>query len=178
MPPVRRSSIGIDAVYDPSRLTTEQWVASGATSRASSTAATGLWSDLSEATPLASPVMRISSMAASVSNGTYAPDVAAEFIYQFTPGPRPELATDPDAWTEEDERVAAAHFAHLQAAAEKGRVILAGRSQDGTGPAIVVFRADTDEEARRFMEDDPFVSEGLFGASLHPFRAALVDRPG
>lgn len=102
--------------------------------------------------------------------------MASEFIYQFLPGPRPELATDPDAWTEADERVATAHYERLRAAVEDGRVILAGRSQDGVGPAIVVFRAGSEAEARRFMEEDPFVAEGLFGASLHPFRAALVEQ--
>lgn len=101
--------------------------------------------------------------------------MTSEFIYHFTPGPRPELATDPEAWTEADEEVAAAHYQRLRSAAEEGRVILAGRSQDGIGPAIVIFRADTEVEARSFMEGDPFVAEGLFGASLHPFRAALVE---
>lgn len=101
--------------------------------------------------------------------------MTAEFIYHFTPGPRPELATDPDAWTESDEAVAAAHYERLRAATEDGRVILAGRSQDGLGPAIVVFRAESEDEARNFMEGDPFVAEGLFGASLHPFRTALLE---
>lgn len=100
-----------------------------------------------------------------------------EFIYQFLPGDRPELATDLSAWTEVDEQARRAHYARLQAAAEEGRVILAGRSQDGIGPAIVIFRAESEEEARRFMEEDPFVAEGRFRASLHPFRAALVERP-
>ncbi len=53
-------------------------------------------------------------------------------------------------------------------------MILAGRSQDGIGPAIVIFRAESEDDARRFMEEDPFVSSGLFRASLHPFRAALL----
>ena len=53
-------------------------------------------------------------------------------------------------------------------------MILAGRSQDGIGPAIVIFRAESENDARRFMEEDPFVSSGLFRASLHPFCAALV----
>ena len=47
-------------------------------------------------------------------------------------------------------------------------------SQDGIGPAIVIFRAESEDGARQFMEEDPFVSHGLFRASLHPFRAALV----
>jgi uncharacterized protein YciI len=99
-----------------------------------------------------------------------------EFIYAFDPI-RPELVTDPDAWTEEDLRIGKEHFAYLKQATEEGIVLLAGRAQDGIGPAIVVFEADSEEEARRFMENDPFVAGGLMRASLHPFRAALMRKP-
>jgi uncharacterized protein YciI len=97
-----------------------------------------------------------------------------EWLYHFLPGDRPELSTDPDAWTEQDDQVGAAHFAYLQQAAADGVLILAGRSQDGIGPAVVIFEAGDEAAARAFMENDPFVSSGLFGASLHPFRAALM----
>lgn len=96
-----------------------------------------------------------------------------QFIYTITPV-RPELATDPDAWTEEDSRIAERHFAYLKQATEEGIVILAGRSPDGVGPAIVVFEASSENQARRFMENDPFIASGLMRARLHPFRAALV----
>ena len=97
-----------------------------------------------------------------------------QFLYQFHPGDRPELGTDPSAWTEADDGIFTEHYERLREATEAGRVILAGRSQDGIGPAIVIFRAESENDARRFMEEDPFVSSGLFRASLHPFRAALV----
>ena len=96
-----------------------------------------------------------------------------QFIYHFDPI-RPELVTDADAWTDEDNRIAEAHFIYLEKATRDGVVLLAGRSQDGVGPAIVIFEAESEEAARQFMEDDPFVSGGLMRASLHPFRAALV----
>lgn len=102
-------------------------------------------------------------------------DAAFQFLYQLVPADRPELATDSSAWTEADELVGEAHYERLREATKGGRVILAGRSQDGVGPALVIFRADSEEEARRFMEEDPFVAEGLFRASLHPFRASLVQ---
>ncbi len=102
--------------------------------------------------------------------------VEPEFLYQFHPGDRPELATDPSSWTEADEGIATAHYERLREATETGRVILAGRSQDGVGPAIVIFRAKSEHDARRFTEEDPFVASGLFRASLHPFRAALVEQ--
>ncbi len=96
-----------------------------------------------------------------------------QFIYVFTSGPRPELATEPEAWTESDEAIAEDHFSYLRQATEDGAVILAGRSQDGIGPAIVILEAASEAEARRFMEQDPFVASGLFGADLHEFRVAL-----
>ena len=96
-----------------------------------------------------------------------------QFIYVFDPV-RPELITDPDAWTDEDTRIAGEHFAYLQKATREGVVILAGRSLDGDGPAVVIFEADSEQDARGFMEADPFVARGLMRAKLHPFRAALV----
>lgn len=96
-----------------------------------------------------------------------------QFVYVFDPV-RPELVTNPDAWTEEDIRIAEAHWEHLKRATREGIVILAGRSLDGRGPAVVIFEAASEEEARRFMESDPFVEAGLMRATLHPFRAALV----
>ncbi len=99
--------------------------------------------------------------------------MSEQFLYYFGPGPRPELATNPDAWTPEDEQVAAGHFAYLKQATGEGVVVLAGRSQDGVGPAIVIIEVDDEAAARRFMESDPFISEGLFTASLHSFRVAL-----
>jgi uncharacterized protein YciI len=99
------------------------------------------------------------------------------FLYQFLPKDRPELMTDPDAWTEADSNIAEAHFAYLKQATEDGIVILAGRSLDGIGPAVVIFEAQSEVDAQHFMENDPFVRQGLFGASLHPFRAALVREP-
>lgn len=99
-----------------------------------------------------------------------------QFLYHFLPGDRPELATNSDAWTDQDRETAAAHYSYLEQAAADGLLILAGRSQDGIGPADVIFEADDEVAARGFMENDPFVSSGLFGASLHPFRAALMRK--
>jgi uncharacterized protein YciI len=96
-----------------------------------------------------------------------------QYIYHFE-AIRPELITDPDAWTEQDKQIAAAHYAYLKEATEKGVVLLAGRSLDGVGPAVVIFEVESDDAAYQFMVNDPFVSGGLMRAHLHPFRAALV----
>jgi uncharacterized protein YciI len=53
-------------------------------------------------------------------------------------------------------------------------VLIADRSSDGIGSAIVIFEAVSEEAAREFMENDPFILGGLMRASLHPLRAARV----
>jgi uncharacterized protein YciI len=100
-----------------------------------------------------------------------------QWIYQFFPV-RPEMVTNPDLWTEADNRLAEEHFAYLKRATEEGTVLLAGRAQNGEGPAIVIIEAPSEEAARHFMENDPFVSGGFARARLHPFRAALVRKSG
>lgn len=95
-----------------------------------------------------------------------------QFLYQFLPGPRPDLFHDASAWTDWDEAVAIDHFSYLKQAAKDG-VVLAGRSQDGIGQAIVILETASQEDAEQFMNADPFVSSGLFKSSIHPFRVAL-----
>jgi uncharacterized protein YciI len=102
----------------------------------------------------------------------------AQFLYRFLPGDRPELAVGPEAWTEADLEVAQRHAAHLEASAASGIVLVAGRSQDWSGPALVILEADDEAAARAFMEADPFVSEGLFRGALHPFRIAFGPLAG
>ncbi len=97
-----------------------------------------------------------------------------QFLYMFEPGDRPELATEPDAWTDEDRAIGSRHFEYLSKATDEGIVLLAGRCPDGVGPAVVIFDAASRDEAQRFMENDPFVSSGLFGAALHVFNAGLI----
>ncbi len=96
------------------------------------------------------------------------------WMYVFGPAGRPELRTDPEAWTERDNAVGAAHYERLRAATVEGTVLFAGLSLDPEGPAVVVFEAPDRSAAEAFMTADPFVSEGLFTATLFPFHASLM----
>jgi uncharacterized protein YciI len=98
-----------------------------------------------------------------------------QFLYQFE-AVRPEMVTNPDAWTEEDNMIAESHFNYLKKATIEGTVILAGRCLDGIGPAIVIIEVEDEHAARSFMNNDPFVASGLMRAHLHPYRAALVRK--
>jgi uncharacterized protein YciI len=98
-----------------------------------------------------------------------------QFIYVFE-AVRPEMVTNPEAWTAADNQIAEEHFTYLKEAAEAGTVILAGRSLDGVGPAIVIIETEDQVTAQAFMENDPFVKGGLMRARLHPYRAALIRK--
>jgi uncharacterized protein YciI len=97
------------------------------------------------------------------------------FLYQIKPS-RDELISESYEWTEEEIEIGKAHFSYLQQATEEGIVILAGRSLDGIGPAIVIIEVESEEEAREFMQNDPFCASGLMFTTLHPFRAALMRK--
>jgi uncharacterized protein YciI len=95
-----------------------------------------------------------------------------EYIYTITPS-REELISNPDSWTEAEVAIFKRHAAYLKQAAEDGIVIVAGRAQDGVGPAVVIFEAESDDAAQHFMNSDPFIGERLMHGSLHPFKAAF-----
>lgn len=90
------------------------------------------------------------------------------YIYLVRPR-RPQFR---ETMTTAEREIIDRHFDHLKARHDRGRLLLAGPCLDATF-GIVVFEADSEEEARRFMDEDPAVREGIFSAELHPFHVAL-----
>lgn len=60
---------------------------------------------------------------------------------------------------------------------EKGTVILAGRTQntDYSSFGIVIFKAESPEQARSIVENDPVVKNMVMRAELYPYRIALFN---
>jgi uncharacterized protein len=101
----------------------------------------------------------------------------SQFLYRLQ-AVRPDMvAVGPSA---SEEPVLVEHFAYLKALAERGVLLLAGRTLDRDESAfgIVIFRADTEREARRIMLADPAVKAGVMRARLFPYRVALVGPLG
>lgn len=74
--------------------------------------------------------------------------------------------------TPEEEEVLEKHFQHMKELTEQGIVHLAGRTteKDVKAFGLVVFRASSDEEALRIMEDDPGIKLGVMWAKVSPFK--------
>ena len=92
---------------------------------------------------------------------------------QFAYVIRPPRATFTNDATDQERAIVGEHFRYLQRLRDAGTVVLAGRCDDGEF-GIVIYEADDESAGRRLMEEDPAVRAGLFKATFHPFRSALL----
>lgn len=95
-----------------------------------------------------------------------------QWLYLLRPV-RAEMNIDP---TPEETDAVERHFQRLKAMLADGRLVLAGRTLEDVPFGIVIFEAETEDEARAIMEGDPAVREGVMTATLHPYRVALMRR--
>jgi uncharacterized protein len=86
---------------------------------------------------------------------------------------RPPRATFMDDATPAEEQVMSDHFEYLKRLLDEGKLILAGPSLDPPF-GIIVFEAESEDEARDLITADPSVAAGIQTPELHPFRASLV----
>ncbi len=98
-----------------------------------------------------------------------------QFVYLLELVPR---LHDDNNWTEQDEDIVERHFIRLKNYTDEGKVVLAGRTlnQASDSFGLVIFEAESEEEARKFMMADPAVEEGIMTAKLFPYRIALLRK--
>jgi uncharacterized protein YciI len=97
----------------------------------------------------------------------------AQFLYRIQPTRLEMLTVGP---TPQEEQIISQHFNYLKNLTEQGVVILVGRTQnnDERTFGIAIFNANSDEDARRIMDNDPAVQNGVMRAELFPYRVALI----
>ena len=66
------------------------------------------------------------------------------------------------------------HVEHLRTLDLEGRLVLCGPFADYPG-GMVVFRADSEEEALRIAESDPFITSGFKTFELRTLEVANAD---
>lgn len=97
------------------------------------------------------------------------------FIYELRLVPRYRVEAN---WTDETRSTVSAHFNRLKQNCEKGKVLLAGRSDlpisDADNFGICIFEAASLAEAQKFMDSDPAVAGGVMTARLFPFSLAML----
>jgi uncharacterized protein len=98
-----------------------------------------------------------------------------QFIYIVRPTRLQMLTEGP---TSGEGAVVKRHLEYLERLAEAGVVLLAGRTQtaDEKTFGLVVFRAESEEAARRIVDADPAVADGVMRAELYPYRVAVLGK--
>ena len=97
-----------------------------------------------------------------------------QFLYRIQPV-RPEALTG--GFTEDEKRVISEHFEYLKRLTENGTVLLAGRTTntDNSSFGIVILYANSNEAARKIVDNDPAVANQVFRVELFPYRNSLID---
>jgi uncharacterized protein YciI len=99
----------------------------------------------------------------------------SEWLYYLKPT-RLEMVTKGS--TPEEAEVVGRHFAYLKDLTENGVMILMGRTQnnDESTFGIAIFEAEDVSAARKIMENDPAVKNGVMTATLYPYKVALMRK--
>ncbi|MGD6962220.1 YciI family protein [Fictibacillus phosphorivorans] len=94
-----------------------------------------------------------------------------EFLYQI----KPVRADLMENQTQEEQEKLQSHFLYLQDLLEKGKLVLAGPCLDASF-GVVILQNTNEEEAQKFMENDPAVKGKIMTAKLYPFRVSLIKK--
>lgn len=78
-----------------------------------------------------------------------------------------------ESGTQEEFSIMGEHFLYLKELLMKNILILAGPELNAKF-GLAVIETDSEDEARRVMENDPSVAKGVMTAELFPFRVSLL----
>ena len=88
-----------------------------------------------------------------------------------------EKYKDENNWDAETSRVVGLHFNRLKKNTEEGKVTLVGRTiypeDDPNMFGMVIFYAANDDEANKFIQEDPAVQNNIMLAKVHPLNVIL-----
>ncbi|MBN1859421.1 hypothetical protein JW848_09480 [Candidatus Bipolaricaulota bacterium] len=99
-----------------------------------------------------------------------------EFLVCIHPS-RPAMLSD--GGTAEENDLIDRHFLYLSNLAEKGIVLLAGRTEQTVPSAfgVILLRTASEQRATEIVHGDPAIAAGVFRAQLFPFKTALFAHP-
>jgi uncharacterized protein YciI len=97
-----------------------------------------------------------------------------QFLYKIT---LTRLGMVTEGPTDAEAAVISQHFNYLKSLTDQGTLLLFGRTQnlDSTTFGIAIFRAESEDEARSIMCNDPAVKQNLMRAELYPYKLAGLN---
>lgn len=81
-------------------------------------------------------------------------------------------------WTDNDNDIVGEHFNNLLRLKEEGTLLLAGKTSgnDHDTFGVVIFKADSFEEAEKIMLNDPTLKKGIMTAKLWEYNVAVLNK--
>lgn len=95
---------------------------------------------------------------------------SVEFISLLRPKRANFLATI----THEERAVMEEHMIYLRDLYDRGKILFGGAATDGSF-GILVYKADSADEAEQLYTNDPAVRAGIGHAELHPFHVGYLS---
>jgi uncharacterized protein YciI len=86
---------------------------------------------------------------------------------------QPVRANFLETMTQDEGAAVGAHFEYLKRLLDDGKLVFAGRRNDAAF-GIAVFEAETTDQAKVVVDNDPVVKAGVFVATCGEFQFALV----
>ncbi|MCI0449320.1 MAG: YciI family protein [Chlorobi bacterium] len=92
-----------------------------------------------------------------------------QFLYMI----KPFKENFSESMNEEESKIMSSHFEYLKTLLESKKLVLAGPETSGKF-GLVVFEAESEDEAKSLMNNDPAVKSGIVSAELFPYRVSLL----
>lgn len=90
-------------------------------------------------------------------------------MLQFIGLARPKKENFVQNLTDEEKAIFAQHFAYVERLHIEEKLVISGACLDGAF-GMIIYRAETEEEARAMFENDPLTKSGITNTEFHPFR--------
>lgn len=78
-----------------------------------------------------------------------------------------------ETMTEEEAEIMSKHFLYLQEKLKEGKLIIAGPVTTGEF-GLSIVETESEEEARKIMNNDPAVVSGIMTPTIYPYRVSLL----
>jgi uncharacterized protein len=75
---------------------------------------------------------------------------------------------------EKSQELRPAHLAFLGQKEREGKIFARGRFSDGAG-GLIIYRAESFDEARKVAESDPYVKNGARSLELHEWEMKITE---
>ena len=87
---------------------------------------------------------------------------------EFMGTARPKRERWLETMTDEERAVMAQHFAYVNRLYSEGSIVFSGACTDGA-MGVIIYQAESEEEARQLFENDPLTKSGRTSTEFHPF---------